>query len=1177
MHAGRVILSRRGIRPAFLQPSDQGTAGELALGRMSNRRICFGLGVSLLALAAAAPALGATVAWTDGTGSWFTGGNWDIGVPGTGDDVIVGNHGTPQINGAANVQTLQIINGSAVDLQTGGSLTANGGILVGGPGTSNGTLTLSGSTNINGAMTWWGAIINAQTTGTLSNTISLNGGFGSFINASPGATITLAGPISGGSLTFQGGGTTVLTGANTTTGVFAIEAGANLQIGNGGASGNLGSGTLLNSGTLTFNRSNTLTVDNTIIGGGAVNFNSGTTIYTGQFNGQASTWTIASGAIAQIGTGGTGAGLFNPATIVNNGSLIFARDVEYDGVIGGSGSVAVAGGTTILTGASNYSGGTTISGGTLQFGTGADIGTVTGNVFNNSVLLINGRGQLAANISGGGSLTQMGNGQIGVLTGTNTYSGGTTVQTGSTLQIGNGGTTGSIVGNVSLIGSVQGGLSSLTFKRSDTIIFSGTVTGNGYLSQNGAGTLVLTGNSNYTGSTNIASGTLQVGNGGTTGSIVGNIFNNAALVFDRADAMTFAGAISGSGSLTKLGADALILTGASSYTGNTVVNSGVLQLGNGGTTGSIAGNLTNNGVLAFNRSDEVSFAGAISGSGAVRQIGAGVTTLSANSTYSGGTSVNTGTLNVTGSIVSSAVGVASGAKLTGIGTVGAVTVASGGTMSPGSGGAPGTLTVQGNLTLASGANYVDAISPTVTGLTSVSGTASINGALMVNAATGSYTVGQRYNLLSAAGGLSGTFASVNTTGLNAYRTSVGYDANSVFLTLSANALAPLLPAGMGANGISAAKAIDAAIAGGATVNNGFNALFGLSGAALGSAVAQLPGEAGADAAQAGSQAFLPFMSLLTAEGVGGSSTVTAANFAPGGAYGGDGAPKPAQLAAGSTRVWGTVFGRHTGIAADRAAGTQSVKAGNAGFAAGVDMQVTDTLRLGAAAGGGHGSFNAGNGRGASDDAMLGLYGNLGVMDQGYVAGVFSYGWHDVDTLRLLTVSGTDLLSAKYTAHDVGVRIEGGWRVALDDADGLVPYAAFAWDAFQTPNYGEHAVSGSSNFALSYAAQDTNFGQSELGLKAGRTIAMGDGMMAMELSAAWAHQLYGAPLALAAFQSLPGSGFVVQGGRIATNTALLGAGLDWQARDGLSFGARIDSQLGGGTTALAGTGTVSLRW
>lgn len=85
-----------------------------------------------------------------------------------------------------------------------------------------------------------------------------------------------------------------------------------------------------------------------------------------------------------------------------------------------------------------------------------------------------------------------------------------------------------------------------------------------------------------------------------------------------------------------------------------------------------------------------------------------------------------------------------------------------------------------------------------------------------------------------------------------------------------------------------------------------------------------------------------------------------------------------------------------------------------------------------------------------------------------------------------------------------------------------------------------------------------------------------GSAALELSAAWAHELYGAPFALATFQALPGSSFVVRGGRIAEDTALLGAGLDWNEVGGVTLGARIDSQLGGGTTAIAGTGTISLR-
>ena len=65
------------------------------------------------------------------------------------------------------------------------------------------------------------------------------------------------------------------------------------------------------------------------------------------------------------------------------------------------------------------------------------------------------------------------------------------------------------------------------------------------------------------------------------------------------------------------------------------------------------------------------------------------------------------------------------------------------------------------------------------------------------------------------------------------------------------------------------------VAGGAVVNNGFNALFGLSGSALGSAMTQIAGDTGANAAQAASQAFLPFVSMLMAEGTGGSATITA--------------------------------------------------------------------------------------------------------------------------------------------------------------------------------------------------------------------------------------------------------------------------------------------------------------
>jgi autotransporter-associated beta strand protein len=116
------------------------------------------------------------------------------------------------------------------------------------------------------------------------------------------------------------------------------------------------------------------------------------------------------------------------------------------------------------------------------------------------------------------------------------------------------------------------------------------------------------------------------------------------------------GVISGSGGMTKAGAGTFTLTGANTYTGGTTVAGGTLQLGNGGTTGSIAGDVADNGILAIQHSNDVLFAGTISGTGALVQSGTGRTALTGTNTYSGGTTISAGTLVIgnggaTGSII----------------------------------------------------------------------------------------------------------------------------------------------------------------------------------------------------------------------------------------------------------------------------------------------------------------------------------------------------------------------------------------------------------------------------------------------------------------------------------------------------------------------------------------------
>ena len=99
---------------------------------------------------------------------------------------------------------------------------------------------------------------------------------------------------------------------------------------------------------------------------------------------------------------------------------------------------------------------------------------------------------------------------------------------------------------------------------------------------------------------------------------------------------------------TKVGTGTMILSGNNTYTGGTTITAGTLQLGNGGTTGSILGNVVNNATLAFNRSNAYQFDGVISGSGAVQQNGAGTTTLTAVNTYAGATTISAGALALSG-------------------------------------------------------------------------------------------------------------------------------------------------------------------------------------------------------------------------------------------------------------------------------------------------------------------------------------------------------------------------------------------------------------------------------------------------------------------------------------------------------------------------------------------------
>lgn len=247
------------------------------------------------------------------------------------------------------------------------------------------------------------------------------------------------------------------------------------------------------------------------------------------------------------------------------------------------------------------------------------------------------------------------------------------------------------------------------------------IRGTGGVNKGDLGTLILTGDNTYSGGTTLTAGTLQVAGDNNLGAAgTGITFNGGTLKYgdafhlDRQVVLEAGGGTfhtngfdvallstaEGSGQLTKTGNGTLTMQSDNVYTGGTHIAQGTLQLGNGGETGSILGDIVDNGVLAINRSNDYTLGGNISGEGELHQTGSGVTTLTGANSYSGATLITHGVLQAGGNDTLSAAShhtVASGATLNTQGydqTTGGLT--NGGTVSLTGATVGSTLTVHGD-------------------------------------------------------------------------------------------------------------------------------------------------------------------------------------------------------------------------------------------------------------------------------------------------------------------------------------------------------------------------------------------------------------------------------------------------------------------------------------------------